>query len=73
MSPESSRTANYNLQSIVDHHGHAGGGHYTAQVRNPISGLWNVYDDESVRMIRDGDKCHLGSMSYILFYRKSST
>lgn len=71
-SPESSRTADYTLQSIVDHHGHAGGGHYTAQVRNPITALWNMYDDETVTVIRDGEKPHLGSMNYVLFYRKQS-
>lgn len=70
MSPESSRTADYGLQSIIDHHGHAGGGHYTSQVKNPMSGLWNMYDDESVNTIRDGSKPHLGSMNYVLFYRK---
>ena len=67
-SPESSHHADYALQSIVDHHGSGHGGHYTAQVKNPLTGLWNMYDDESVRQI-DG-KPFIGSMSYILFYRK---
>lgn len=70
-SPESSRTADYTLQSIVDHHGSANGGHYTAQVKSPITGLWNMYDDEMVRQMGDGTKPHLGPMSYILFYRKA--
>lgn len=69
-SPESSRTADYSLQSTVDHHGNANGGHYTAQVKSPITGLWNMYDDETVNMMRDGSTPHLGSMTYILFYRK---
>jgi ubiquitin C-terminal hydrolase len=69
-SPESSRTADYSLQSTVDHHGNANGGHYTAQIKSPITGLWNMYDDESVNLMRDGSNPHLGSMTYILFYRK---
>jgi ubiquitin C-terminal hydrolase len=69
-SPESSRLAEYTLQSVVDHHGTANGGHYTAQVRSPITNSWNIYDDESVNMIGDGSKPHLGPMTYILFYRK---
>lgn len=69
-SPESSRIDNYSLQSVVDHHGSANGGHYVAQVKSPITGKWNLYDDESVREIKDGSTAFLGNSSYILFYRK---
>lgn len=69
-SPESSGKATYALQGIVDHHGSAGGGHYTAQIRSPISGGWGLYDDESVGQIGDGSKPHVGQTSYILFYRR---
>lgn len=69
-SPESSHHADYALQSIVDHHGSGNGGHYTAQVKSPLTGLWSIYDDETVQQLRDGSSPHLGSMSYILFYRK---
>jgi ubiquitin C-terminal hydrolase len=69
-SPESSHHADYTLQSIVDHHGNANGGHYTAQVKSPMTGLWNMYDDESVGQMRDGSQPHFGPMTYILFYRK---
>ena len=71
-SPESSRAADYTLQSVVDHHGTAGFGHYTAQVKSPITGLWNVYDDETVNQLTDGAAAHLGPMTYILFYRKTA-
>ena len=71
-SPESSRTADYSLQSVVDHHGNANGGHYNAQVKSPITGKWNAYDDETVGVISDGSKVHLGPMTYILFYRKDT-
>jgi ubiquitin carboxyl-terminal hydrolase 8 len=70
-SPESSRTTGYTLQSIIDHHGNANGGHYTAQVKSPVSDVWEIYDDETVSILRDGTNPHLGSMSYVLFYRKN--
>jgi ubiquitin carboxyl-terminal hydrolase 8 len=69
-SPEPSRTTDYTLQSVVDHHGSAQGGHYVAQVRSPITNEWHIYDDETVNKIQDGSKPFLGVMSYILFYRK---
>jgi ubiquitin C-terminal hydrolase len=69
-SPEETKTTKYNLQSIIDHHGHANGGHYVAQVKSPLTGLWNIYDDESVNMIQDGSKPFIGQPSYVLFYRK---
>jgi ubiquitin C-terminal hydrolase len=69
-SPESSKPATYTLQSVVDHHGSANGGHYVAQIKSPVTGKWNVYDDESVSTIQDGSKSFLGQPSYILFYRK---
>jgi ubiquitin C-terminal hydrolase len=69
-SPETSKTADYALQSVVDHHGSANGGHYVAQVKSPITGKWNVYDDENVSTMKDGSQVYLGRPSYILFYRK---
>jgi len=69
-SPEKSRTADYDLQSIVNHHGSAGGGHYNAHVKNPINGEWNVYDDETVGQLPEKTKPHFGPMNYILFFRK---
>ena len=73
VSPESSRTSDYTLQSVIDHHGSANGGHYTAQVRSPVSAVWNMYDDETVSLIRDGAKPHFGPMNYVLFYRKNDS
>ena len=69
-SPEASRLANYRLQSTIDHHGSANGGHYVAQVRSPITEKWNIYDDENVALIKDGTTPFLGRQSYVLFYRK---
>jgi ubiquitin C-terminal hydrolase len=70
-SPEVSKTANYTVHSIVDHHGAAGGGHYVAQVKSPSTGKWNLYDDQSVGTIGDGDKPFFGKSNYILFFRRS--
>lgn len=69
-SPESSKTASFNLQAVVDHHGSANGGHYVAQVKSPLTGAWNMYDDENVTTMKDGSQAFLGEPSYILFYRK---
>lgn len=69
-SPEVSRLVNYTLQSTIDHHGSANGGHYVSQVKSPITEKWNIYDDESVSLIKDGSKAYLGRHSYVLFYRK---
>jgi len=69
-SPEGSRHAKYSLQSTIDHHGSANGGHYVAQVKSPITEKWNMYDDENVSLIKDGSKPFLGRHSYVLFYRK---
>ena len=71
-SPELSKSAEYSLQSVVDHHGNANGGHYVAQVKSPITGKWNVYDDENVSMMKNGSQVFLGRPSYILFFRKNS-
>ena len=70
-SPEKSRLAEYGLQSIVNHHGSAGNGHYNAQIKSPTTGEWNIYDDESVGQLPEKAKPHFGPMNYILFFRKS--
>jgi ubiquitin carboxyl-terminal hydrolase 20/33 len=69
-SPESSKLANYSLQSTVDHHGSANMGHYVAQIKSPITGKWLIYDDETVQQVKDGSEALLGRQTYILFYRK---
>ena len=69
-SPEKSKSAEYAIQSIVDHHGTAGGGHYTAQVKSPTTGVWNMYNDETVVKVNDGSAPMFGNMNYILFFRR---
>jgi ubiquitin C-terminal hydrolase len=65
-STESSSKTSYQLFSVVNHHGGANGGHYTAQARNPLTGQWNLFDDESVHAL---NAPHLDESAYILMYR----
>jgi len=62
-SPEYNATASYTLSSIVDHHGGAQGGHYTAQCKT--KGAWNIYDDETTHPI---DKPIIGAATYMLWF-----
>lgn len=70
-SVEKSSYSDYSLQSIINHHGSTGGGHYNTQIKNPINGHWDIYDDETVGQLPEKSKPHFGSMNYILFFRKS--
>jgi ubiquitin C-terminal hydrolase len=63
ISPEYDPAAVYNLISIVDHHGAAQGGHYTAQCKT--KGAWHIYDDESNHSI---EKPIIGSSTYMLWF-----
>lgn len=65
-SPERSKEYLYGLQSIVDHHGSARGGHYVAQGLSPLDGKWYLYDDETTHPI---EKPTLGTSSYVLLFR----
>jgi ubiquitin carboxyl-terminal hydrolase 8 len=67
-SPEKSRGELYSLFGTVDHHGVAGGGHYTAQAVSPLSGKWWHFDDESTLEIKEPQT---GSSTYILFFKPS--
>jgi ubiquitin C-terminal hydrolase len=66
-SAETSRSDTYDLFGTIHHHGSAGGGHYTAQARHPVSGQWAHYDDESARSIPGPS---LDPSTYIVMYRK---
>ena len=61
----------YELFATVHHHGSAGGGHYTAQARHPVTGVWAHYDDESARPMEGGP--HLDSSTYIVMYKRVSS
>jgi ubiquitin C-terminal hydrolase len=68
--PEKKAITKYNLRSIVDHHGGSLGGHYTAQVKDPISDNWVIFDDESVYPLAQPK---FGESTYILFYERDSS
>lgn len=68
-SGELSKRKMYELFAVVNHHGGATGGHYTAQARNPLTGQWNRFDDESVFPLTQPD---LDESAYIVMYRQSN-
>ena len=68
-SPEPSKIQAYDLFATVDHHGVAGGGHYTAQAKSPLTDKWHLFDDETAHSISEPQ---IGSSSYILFLKPST-
>lgn len=69
LSPEPSRSKKYTLFATIDHFGSSQGGHYTSQAKNPLTGKWHGYDDESVY---DLDGPSIGRSTYICCLRASS-
>jgi ubiquitin carboxyl-terminal hydrolase 8 len=67
-SPEPSRLQSYECFATVDHHGVAGGGHYTAQAKSPLTEKWHVFDDESSYPIAEPQ---FGESTYIVFLKPS--
>lgn len=67
-SPEPSKTQAYDIFATVDHHGVAGGGHYTAQAKSPLTDKWHLFDDETAHSIAEP---HFGESTYILFFKPS--
>jgi ubiquitin C-terminal hydrolase len=68
-SPEPSQHQQYECFATVDHHGIAGGGHYTAQAKSPLSEKWNLFDDETAHSL---DQPQFGESTYILFLKPVS-
>ena len=68
-SPEPSQHQAYECFATVDHHGSAGGGHYTAQAKSPLTEKWHAFDDETASSISEP---HYGISTYILFLKPSS-
>lgn len=67
--PEPSRHKKYSLFATIDHFGSTHGGHYTSQAKNPLTGKWHGYDDESVY---DLEKPSVGNSTYIVCLRATS-
>lgn len=68
-SPEKGGITDFTLRAIVDHHGGAGGGHYTAQCKDKLDSQWYVYDDEHSHALVAP---HIGESTYILFYERAA-
>jgi ubiquitin carboxyl-terminal hydrolase 8 len=68
-SPEPSKEEYYDIFATVDHHGVAGGGHYTAQAKSPLTDAWNLFDDESTQHLAAP---YFGESTYILFFKPTS-
>jgi ubiquitin carboxyl-terminal hydrolase 8 len=65
---EPSKSHTYELFSTVHHHGVAGGGHYTARAKHPVTGIWNTYDDENTYTVSGPNL--LDPSIYIIMYRR---
>lgn len=65
---EPSKSHVYDLFATVHHHGMAGGGHYTARAKHPVTGMWNLYDDENTAPIPGPSL--LDPSVYIVMYRR---
>lgn len=78
-SPEREGVLRYSLRAIVDHHGSANGGHYTAQCRREErTGTsasqkkpWILYDDEGVQQDYNGPI--FGDSTYMLFFERAGS
>jgi ubiquitin C-terminal hydrolase len=68
-SPEPSKQQAYECFATIDHHGVAGGGHYTSQAKSPLTGSWHLFDDESAYSIAEPQ---FGESTYVLFLKPSS-
>ncbi|XP_057713253.1 ubiquitin carboxyl-terminal hydrolase 33 [Corythoichthys intestinalis] len=66
----SAQIANYDLLSVICHHGTASSGHYIAYCRNNLNNLWYEFDDQSVTEVPES--CVQNAEAYVLFYKKSN-
>lgn len=65
-----SQVAQYNLSSVICHHGTVGGGHYTCFARNALTDRWYEFDDHHVNEVQPDvvQNCQ----AYVLFYHKKN-
>ncbi|KAJ8601262.1 hypothetical protein CTAYLR_003279 [Chrysophaeum taylorii] len=59
----------YDCFAVINHHGHAGGGHYTAFARNRVDNAWYHYNDANVTRVQDIDEVKT-SDAYVLLYSR---
>lgn len=67
-SPERLGEVRYALRGIVDHHGTADFGHYTAQCRHTGNDKWHQFDDETVSELPEGPR--FGESTYMMFLER---
>jgi ubiquitin carboxyl-terminal hydrolase 8 len=59
---------NYELYGVCNHYGGTQGGHYTANVKNPLNNLWFEFNDESIYHIDTNNV--ITNSAYLLFYKR---
>jgi ubiquitin carboxyl-terminal hydrolase 4/11/15 len=59
----------YDLYAVSNHYGSLNGGHYTASVKNQITGKWYYMNDSSCSEMQDSSEA-VSNAAYLLFYRK---
>ena len=55
----------YKLAAIVHHSGSLDGGHYTAQCRQPATGVWHEFDDD---VVHDASPTVSSASAYVLVF-----
>ncbi|KAJ5742414.1 uncharacterized protein N7511_011433 [Penicillium nucicola] len=69
--PADGKSLEYDLFAIDNHLGGLGGGHYTAYIKDFLSGEWNHCNDTHVRPVTQLSSM-ISSNAYLLFYRRRS-
>ena len=62
----------YDLYAVSNHYGSLNGGHYTACVKNQITGKWYNMNDSSCSEMQDSSEA-VTNAAYLLFYKKRWT
>ncbi|CAI7655408.1 unnamed protein product [Penicillium glandicola] len=69
--PMDGKSAVYDLIAVDNHVGGMGGGHYTAYIKDFVSGAWVYCNDTSAKTVTDKQSI-ITAGAYLLFYRRRS-
>ncbi|CAG8318869.1 unnamed protein product [Penicillium salamii] len=69
--PSDGKSLEYDLVAIDNHMGSMGGGHYTAYIKDFMSGDWYHCNDSSARLVTN-PQTMIAASAYLLFYRRRS-
>ncbi|OQE95619.1 hypothetical protein PENNAL_c0002G04706 [Penicillium nalgiovense] len=69
--PMDGKSAVYDLIAVDNHMGGMGGGHYTAFIKDFVSGAWVYCNDTSAKTVTNLQSI-ISSGAYLLFYRRRS-